>query len=66
MTTLDLLVAQHCARACGARCLNRPSLIERILRDLALYIRHDNDDQVLATIGCAVLGKPFAASFYKP
>lgn len=57
---------QHCVRACGARCLNRPSPIERIVRDLSLYIRHDNDDQVLATIGRAVLGKAFDASFYKP
>ena len=34
--------------------------------DLTFYIRHDNDDQVLATIGRAALGLPFDASFYKP
>ena len=56
----------HCVRACGARVLNRPSPIERILRDLAMYIRHDNDDQVLATIGKAILGKSFDSSFFKP
>lgn len=57
---------EHAIRACGARALNRPSALERIHRDLSIYIRHDNDDQVLATIGRAVLGKSFDASFYKP
>jgi alkylation response protein AidB-like acyl-CoA dehydrogenase len=57
---------QHCIRACGARCLVRPSPVERILRDLSFYLRHDNDDHILATIGKAVLGLPFDASFYKP
>lgn len=57
---------EEAIRACGARALIRPSPIERILRDLSFYIRHDNDDQVLATIGRAVLGQPFDASFYKP
>jgi alkylation response protein AidB-like acyl-CoA dehydrogenase len=57
---------QHAVRACGARSLIRPSPLERILRDLSFYIRHDNDDQVLATIGKAVLGQPFDVSFYKP
>jgi alkylation response protein AidB-like acyl-CoA dehydrogenase len=57
---------QHCIRACGARCLVRPSPVERILRDLTFYLRHDNDDHILATIGKAVLGQPFDASFYKP
>jgi alkylation response protein AidB-like acyl-CoA dehydrogenase len=56
----------HCVRACGARVLNRPSPIERILRNLAIYVRHDNDDQVLATIGRQVLGKSFDSSFFKP
>ena len=56
----------HCVRACGARVLNRPSPIERILRDLAIYVRHDNDDQVLATIGTQRLGKSFDSSFFKP
>jgi alkylation response protein AidB-like acyl-CoA dehydrogenase len=57
---------QHAIRACGARALIRPSPLERILRDLSFYIRHDNDDQILATIGKAVLGQPFDVSFYKP
>jgi len=56
----------HCIRACGARALIRPSPVERILRDLTFYLRHDNDDHVLATIGRAVLGEAHDASFYKP
>jgi alkylation response protein AidB-like acyl-CoA dehydrogenase len=61
MDTVD-----HCVRACGARCLVRPGPIERILRDLSFYVRHDNDDHVLATIGRAALGEDYDPSFYKP
>ena len=57
---------QHAIRACGARGLNRPSALERTYRDLSIYIRHDNDDQVLATVGRTILGEVFDASFYKP
>jgi alkylation response protein AidB-like acyl-CoA dehydrogenase len=57
---------QHCIRACGARSLNKPSPVERISRDLSFYIRHDNDDQVLATIGKSLLGLSHDSSFYKP
>lgn len=57
---------KHCIRACGARCLNRPSALERIYRDLSFYVRHDNDDQILATIGKSVLGLTHDPSFYKP
>jgi alkylation response protein AidB-like acyl-CoA dehydrogenase len=56
----------HCIRACGARSLVRPSPVERIFRDLACYIRHDNDDHILATIGRAALDQPHDLSFYKP
>jgi alkylation response protein AidB-like acyl-CoA dehydrogenase len=63
---LALETVDHCVRACGARALNRPSPIERVLRDLAIYVRHDNDDQVLATIGKSVLGRSFDSSFFKP
>ena len=38
----------------------------RILRDLTFYLRHDNDDHILATIGRAVLGEQHDVSFYKP
>jgi hypothetical protein len=44
----------------------RPSPIERILRDLTFYLRHDNDDHILATIGRAPLGEAHDPSFYKP
>lgn len=57
---------KHCIRACGARCLNRPSPLERIYRDLSFYVRHDNDDHILATIGKEILGQPHDPSFYKP
>ncbi len=63
---LSTETVDHCIRACGARVLNRPSPIERILRDLSIYVRHDNDDQVLATIGRQILGKSFDSSFFKP
>ena len=53
-------------RACGARSLNRPSPLERIYRDLSFYVRHDNDDHVLATIGKSLLGQKHDPSFYKP
>jgi alkylation response protein AidB-like acyl-CoA dehydrogenase len=53
-------------RACGARSLNRPSLLERIYRDLSFYVRHDNDDHVLATVGKSLLGQEYDPSFYKP
>jgi len=57
---------KHCIRACGARCLNRPSALERIYRDLSFYVRHDNDDQILAMIGKSLLGLAHDPSFYKP
>jgi alkylation response protein AidB-like acyl-CoA dehydrogenase len=57
---------KRCIRSCGARCLNRPSSLERIYRDLSFYVRHDNDDQILATIGKSLLGQKHDPSFYKP
>jgi len=56
----------RCIRACGARCLNRPSSLERIYRDLSFYVRHDNDDHILAMIGKSLLGESYDPSFYKP
>jgi alkylation response protein AidB-like acyl-CoA dehydrogenase len=53
-------------RACGARSLNRPSALERIYRDLSFYVRHDNDDHLLATIGRSLLGQQHDPSFFKP
>lgn len=63
---LALDTVDNCIRACGARSLVRPSPVERILRDLTFYVRHDNDDHVLATIGRAILGQAHDAAFYKP
>jgi len=63
---LALSTVDHCIRVCGARSLVRPSPIERILRDLTFYVRHDNADHILATIGRGVLGLPHDAAFYKP
>jgi alkylation response protein AidB-like acyl-CoA dehydrogenase len=63
---LALSTVDDCVRACGARCLVRPSPVERILRDLTFYVRHDNDDHILATIGRGVLGQQHDFSFYKP
>ena len=57
---------KDCIRACGARCLIRPSMLERIYRDLSFYVRHDNDDHILAMIGKSVLGLTHDPSFYKP
>ena len=57
---------QRCIRACGARCLNGPSPVGRILRDLTFYFRHDNDDHILATIGRGVLGEDYDGSFFNP
>ncbi|MGH8508253.1 MAG: acyl-CoA dehydrogenase family protein [Gammaproteobacteria bacterium] len=57
---------KRCIRACGARSLNRPSPLERIYRDLSFYVRHDNDDHLLATIGKSLLGQQHDPSFYKP
>jgi alkylation response protein AidB-like acyl-CoA dehydrogenase len=63
---LALQTVDNCIRACGARTLVRPSPVERIFRDLSFYVRHDNDDQVLATIGRSLLDQAHDASFYKP
>lgn len=63
---LALDTVDHCVRACGARCLVKPSPIERIQRDLLFYVRHDNDDHILATIGRNALGEAHDPSFYKP
>jgi alkylation response protein AidB-like acyl-CoA dehydrogenase len=57
---------KDCIRACGARCLIRPSALERIYRDLSFYVRHDNDDHILAMIGKSILGLTHDPSFYKP
>jgi alkylation response protein AidB-like acyl-CoA dehydrogenase len=57
---------EHAVRTCGARALIRPSPLERIFRDLTFYVRHDNADHVLATVGRDLLGRPHDASFFAP
>lgn len=59
-------VVRNAIRACGARSLNKPSPLERIYRDLSFYIRHDNDDHILAMLGKSLLGQSHDPSFYKP
>jgi alkylation response protein AidB-like acyl-CoA dehydrogenase len=60
---LALAVLDDCVRVCGARSLIRPSPVERIMRDLTFYVRHDNDDRLLATVGKAALGRDHDVSF---
>ena len=63
---LAMEILDHCVRACGARSLVKPSPVERIYRDLSIYVRHDNCDHVLATIGSQVLGRDHDGSFFRP
>ena len=63
---LALAGVDHCVRVCGARCLIRPGPVERILRDLSFYVRHDNADHILAAVGRSALGLPFDGSFARP
>lgn len=59
-----LETVDEAVRTCGARGLIRPSPLERIHRDLGFYVRHDNADSVLATIGREMLGQPHDGSFF--
>jgi alkylation response protein AidB-like acyl-CoA dehydrogenase len=64
---VEQLVTQtidHALHVCGARGLIQPSPLERIFRDVSFYTRHDNDDQLLATIGKSVLGQTHDRSFF--
>ena len=54
----------HAIHACGARALVNATPLERIYRDLSFYVRHDNDDHLLATIGKSVLGEAHDISFF--
>lgn len=58
-------VVQHAMHLGGARALLRPSPLERIVRDLAFYTRHDNLDSLLSTIGAAELGERHDVSFFR-
>ncbi|WDE01622.1 acyl-CoA dehydrogenase family protein [Thalassomonas actiniarum] len=54
-----------CIKICGARALNKPSVLERIYRDLSIYVQHDNADHILATIGRRALGVKVDNAFFK-
>jgi alkylation response protein AidB-like acyl-CoA dehydrogenase len=56
---------KRCIKVCGARSLNKPSRLERIYRDLTIYVQHDNADHILATIGRDELGLAVDKSFFK-
>jgi alkylation response protein AidB-like acyl-CoA dehydrogenase len=62
----SLDTVERAVKTCGARALIRPSPLERIHRDLTFYVRHDNADSVLATIGRDLLGLPHDGSFFNP
>ncbi len=63
---LTMETVSHAIHACGARAMIQPSPLERIYRDLSFYVRHDNDDQVLAMVGRAVLSIAHDKSFFNP
>lgn len=48
-------VVQLAAKSVGARCLLRPHPIERIVRDLTLYLRQPAPDAALAQLGAYVI-----------
>ena len=58
-----LSVLDHAVRACGAGSLLKPHPLERILRDLQTYVRHENSDALLATIGRATVGLEYDPNF---
>ena len=54
-------VIQACERSVGTRGLLPPTPIERIIRDLTLYLRQPAFDAALADVGQYVLTHPTAA-----
>lgn len=56
---------KRCIKICGARSLNKPSRLERIYRDLTIYVQHDNADHILATLGRNALGLSVDKAFFK-
>lgn len=56
---------KRCIKICGARSLNKPSRLEKIYRDLSMYVLHDNADHVLATVGRSLLDLPVDEAFFK-
>jgi alkylation response protein AidB-like acyl-CoA dehydrogenase len=58
-----LAAVGHAINACGASALLKPHPLERIFRDLQTYVRHENDDALLATIGRATIGLEYDPNF---
>jgi len=54
-------VIQACERSVGTRGLLPPTPIERIIRDLTLYLRQPAFDAALVNVGQYVLTHPTAA-----
>lgn len=49
-------VIEHALRACGSRALMHHYPLDRVVRDMTFYMRHENDDAILANIGRSLLG----------
>jgi alkylation response protein AidB-like acyl-CoA dehydrogenase len=56
-------VLGHATHACGSTALIEPNLLGRVWRDLQMYMRHENLDRTVATIGRAVIGVPYDPNF---
>jgi alkylation response protein AidB-like acyl-CoA dehydrogenase len=52
----SMRVVSHAVRACGASSLLEEHPLERMLRDLQTYVRHENTDNLMASVGRAALG----------
>lgn len=50
-----LLVLEHAERSVGLQGMNRPHPLERLVRDLRMYLRQPAPDQALAEVGQATL-----------
>jgi alkylation response protein AidB-like acyl-CoA dehydrogenase len=55
----------HCIRACRGARLLKPSPVERIYRDLSLYVRHDNADQGAGDRGQAIARERARSLFFQ-
>ena len=56
-------VVAEAIKACGESALLKTHPLERILRDLQTYVRHENTDNLLATIGRASVGLEYDPNF---
>jgi alkylation response protein AidB-like acyl-CoA dehydrogenase len=56
-------VLGHATHACGSTALIEPNPLGRIWRDLQMYMRHENLDRTVATIGRAAIGVAYDPNF---